>query len=302
MIERHHLQLVKAIEQYGTVTKAAKHLFVSQSALSHSMKKLEQSIGAKIWHKRGRTLVLTLEGQRLLKSAQKILPQFENLEQQLQAMVKGVGGNIKIGIECYPCFSWLLQVAAPFLKENPDVDVDLKNEFQFGGIGALLNYEIDLLITPDPLYQSNLILNKVFDYEQVLVVNKTDILASKPFIEPLDLTDKTLFTYPVERSRLDIFNQFLTPASIGVKQHKTLENTEMILQMVKHHRGVAVLPDWLVAQENCQDLVAVKIGKEGIHKSTFIAIRATDEDNSLIKRFIEQSTLIDVNKKYGEIN
>lgn len=294
MVERHHLLMVKTITEQGTVTRAADKLFLTQSALSHAMKKLESKLNTKLWQKSGRKLTLTQSGEKLMAAATKILPQFEKLEEQVASLSEGRSGCIKVGIECFPCFQWLLKVVAPFLKLYPNVDIDIKNEFQFGGIGALLNFEIDLLITPDPLFHKKITYIPIFDYQQVLVVNASDDLAQKSEITPHDLADKTLFTYPVERERLDVFTRFLTPDGGSVKHHKTLENTEMILQMVQHGRGVAALPDWLVGlQEQSQSaqIKQLKFGEDGIHKTTYIAVRTAESDNAIINQFIAQSKL-----------
>ncbi|MFX4635605.1 LysR substrate-binding domain-containing protein, partial [Acinetobacter baumannii] len=79
-------------------------------------------------------------------------------------------GALRIGMECHPCYQWLLKIVSPYLAAWPAVDVDVKQKFQFGGIGALFGYEIDMLVTPDPLYKAGLVFEPVFDYEQVLVV------------------------------------------------------------------------------------------------------------------------------------
>jgi len=60
-------------------------------------------------------------------------------------------------MECHPCYQWLLKIVSPYLRAWPDVDVDVRQKFQFGGIGALLAYEIDLLVTPDPVHRPGLV-------------------------------------------------------------------------------------------------------------------------------------------------
>ena len=91
---------------------------------------------------------------------------------------RGTRGTLRIGMECHPCYQWLLKVVAPYLPQWPDVDVDVKQKFRFGGIGALVDHEIDLLVTPDPVPQPGLRFEPVFDYEQVLVVPRTHPLAA----------------------------------------------------------------------------------------------------------------------------
>ena len=154
MIERFHLQLLTAVDECGTLTLAANKLHLSQSALSHSIKKLEQHLGTAVWEKDGRKLRLTQAGRQILILARRLLPQFEHIELLLSQIAKGQRGSLRIGMECHPCYQWLLKVVSPFLETWPGVEVDVKQEFQFGGMGALFDYDIDVLVTPDPLFKS----------------------------------------------------------------------------------------------------------------------------------------------------
>ena len=172
MLERHHLSIIREIHRRGSLTAAADQLCLTQSAVSHSIKRLEQQLGTALWIKSGRRLQFTQAGHYLLQMAERVLPQFENAEAQVQRFAEGQRGTLRIGMECHPCYQWLLQVVAPFLKTWPDVDVDVKQKFQFGGMGALFSFDIDLLVTPDPLYKAGISYLPVFDYELVLVVGR----------------------------------------------------------------------------------------------------------------------------------
>src|SRR5690606_37891997 len=108
----------------------------------------------------------------------------------------------KIGMECHPCYRWLLGVISPYLRHFPNIDVDVKQRFQFGGMGALFAHEIDILVTPDPLPRKGLIFSPVFDYELRLAVAQHHPLSKKKAIFPEDLRHQVLFTYPVEIERL----------------------------------------------------------------------------------------------------
>ena len=287
MIEHIHLKIVHAVEQYGSLTAAAKELYVTQSALSHTVRKLEENLGTPIWLREGRSLRLTPAGQYLLKIANRVLPLLEQAESKLKQMAQGELGTLRIGMECHPCYQWLLKVVSPFLDAWPSVDVDVKQKFQFGGVGALLDYEIDLLVTPDPFYKSGLKFVPVFDYEQVLVVAKYSDLATREYLEGGDLRDQTLLTYPVARDRLDIYTQFLNPAGVVPRGHKTSETTDIMLQMVANGRGVAALPRWL-AEEYCQKLplAVVRLGQKGIAKQIYLGTRESDHNIDYLNAFI----------------
>ncbi|WP_435274919.1 LysR family transcriptional regulator [Psychrobium sp. nBUS_13] len=292
MIERTHLAIVQQVDQLGTLTQAADALFLTQSALSHAMKKLETQLGVKIWKKEGRTLRLTQAGQSILSLANRVLPQIEHTEQLMSQFSQGQRGTLRIGMECHPCYQWLLKVVSPYLNQWPNVDVDVKQEFQFGGMGALINYDIDALVTPDPLYKRGLVYTPVFDYELVLVVNKSHALAGEKYIKPQQLSDEVLITYPVEVDRLDIFSQFLMPAQCSPRKHKTIETTDIILQMVASNRGVAAMPRWLAEQyEDTLPIASVKLGKQGIDKQIFIGIREAEISIDYVESFLEVAKL-----------
>lgn len=288
MLERSHLAIIAAVDARGTLTEAATSLHLSQSALSHAIRKLENQLGTPLWQKEGRLLRLTQAGEQLLQLAKRLLPQFEHAEQLLKQYARGQRGTLRIGMECHPCYQWLLKVIAPFLEKWPDVDVDVKQKFQFGGIGALFSHDIDILVTPDPLRQKGLDYTPVFNYEQVLVVAKHHALAAKTFVRPEDLCDETLISYPVERERLDIYAEFLTPANCAPRDHKEIEATNIMLQMVAAGRGVAALPRWLVEEyAQTMDIHPVRLGSAGIAKQIFLGVRRSDVELGYLKGFIE---------------
>lgn len=293
MLERSHLAIIAAVDARGTLTEAARSLHLSQSALSHAIRKLENQLGTPLWQKEGRLLRLTQAGEQLLQLANRLLPQFEHAEHLLKQYARGQRGALRIGMECHPCYQWLLKVIAPFLQSWPDVDVDVKQKFQFGGIGALFSHDIDILVTPDPLRQKGLDYTPVFDYEQVLVVAKDHALAARAFVRPEDLCNETLISYPVERERLDIYADFLTPAKCVPRDHKEIEATNIMLQMVAAGRGVAALPRWLVEEyAQTMGIRAVRLGSAGIAKQIFLGVRRRDSELAYLRGFIDLASRV----------
>jgi len=288
VIERSHLSILDQIDKQGSLTKAAEALHLTQSALSHKIGKLQQQIGAALWVKEGRQLKLTPAGNYLLKEAKRLLPQLERLDRRLLEHARGELGRLNIGMECHPCYQWLLGVIDPFMQQWPGLEVDVKQRFQFGGMAALFNHEIDMLVTPDPVRATGVSFEPVFAYEQVLIVSNQNSLATKAFIAPEDMRDQVLYSYPVASERLDIFAEFLTPAKRQPKSHKTLEATEMILHMVASNRGVATLPKWLAARYiQSLPICALSLGSAGIHKQIHLGVRSTERELPHLNRFIE---------------
>jgi LysR family transcriptional regulator for metE and metH len=288
ILERIHLAIIQEVDREGSLTAAASQLNLTQSALSHAIRKLEDQLGVDIWRREARSLLPTQAGDYLLAVANRLLPQLAHAEDRLRQFAQGERGKLRIGMECHPCYQWLLKIVAPYLDDWPGVEVDVRQKFQFGGIGALFGHEIDMLVTPDPLFKPELRFTPVFDYEQVLVVGPGHPLRAAAYVEPQEIAEETLITYPVATDRLDIYTQFLLPAGISPKRHMPIETTDIMLLMVAHGRGVAALPRWLV-EENAADfdIKPIRLGRDGVAKQIFLGLREADAEIDYIRAFID---------------
>ncbi len=270
MLDLPPLAILREVDRTGSLTRAADKLCLTQSAVSHAIRRFEERHGVRLWEREGRRLRLTPSGDYLLGLAKRVLPQLEHGAVVLEDYARGRLGAIRVGMECHPCQDWLMRVVDPFLAEWPDVDLDVTSAFQFGGLAALLGHEIDVLVTPDPIERSRLEYVPVFDYELVLAVASSHPLAGKARVEPSDLAGETLVTYPVAQERLDIYTRFLVPAGALPRRHRTVETTDLMLRLVASGRAVSSTPDWLVRET--AGVRAVRLG-EGIAKSIQLGIR-----------------------------
>lgn len=270
MIDIQPLAILREIDRTGSLTQAADQLNLTQSAVSHAIRRFEERHGVKLWEREGHKLRLTLTGEYLLGLAMRVLPQLEHGAIVLEDYARGRRGAIRVGMECHPCQDWLMRVVDPFLAQWPDVDLDVTTAFQFGGLAALLSHEIDILVTPDPVERPGLEYTPVFDYELVLAVAETHPLARKLQVQPEDLASETLITYPVSRERLDIYTRFLVPAHALPRRHRTVETTDLMLRLVASGRAVSATPDWLLRE--AKGVKGVRIG-EGIAKSIHLGHR-----------------------------
>ncbi len=288
MIEHGHLRIVDALERCGTLTEAARQLHLTQPALTHQIRALEQRLGVRLWQRDGRRLRLTEAGRRLLETARHVLPVLQQAEQQLKALAAGREGLLRIGVECFPCYRWLTGVIGEFLQRQPGVDVDIVNRFRFDGLTGLLHRHVDVLVTPDRVEQEGIVYHHLADYRQVLLCRAGSELAQRSWIEPGDLAGQILFSFPVPRQRLDVFTRFLQPAGQAPAAHKPLESLELMLQMTALGRGVCVLPAWLARpQVETGELAMVDLGREGLHGRLYLARRADGETPAYLERFIE---------------
>ena len=145
-LEFRHLRSIKAIHESGGLSKAADVLNITQSALSHQIKGLEDQVGLDLFVRRAKPLKLSPAGLKMLKLAERILQEISQLEEDFRAIHNGKSGRLNIAIECHACFEWLFTVLELFRRAWPDIDVDIRPGLAFDALPALQREEVDLAI------------------------------------------------------------------------------------------------------------------------------------------------------------
>ncbi|WP_341234109.1 LysR family transcriptional regulator [uncultured Sulfitobacter sp.] len=287
-IEFRHLRTIQAIHKAGGLARAAEQMNITQSALSHQVKGLEDQAGVELFVRRSKPLKLSPAGLRLLKLAQQVLPQLEAAQAEFMGLRAGSTGRMHIAIECHACFEWLFPVLEQFRKLWPDVDVDIRPGLAFDALPALLREEVDLVVSSDPEDLPGVEFVELFDYSPVFVAASTHPLAAKPYVEAQDFRAETLITYPVERTRLDVFSQLLIPAKVEPLAIRQVELTAVILLLVASNRGVAVLPDWVVREvKYSSDYVTRPLTENGITRRLYAAVRQDDLGKPYMEKLLK---------------
>ncbi|CUI01815.1 LysR family transcriptional regulator [Leisingera aquaemixtae] len=286
-IEFRHLRTIKAIHEAGGLARAAEQLNITQSALSHQVKGLEDQAGVELFIRRSKPMKLSPAGLRLLRLAEQVLPQVEAAQAEFSSLRDGNTGRMHIAIECHACFEWLFPVLEGFRKNWGDVDVDIRPGLAFDALPALLKEEVDLVVSSDPEDIAGVEFIELFDYNPVFVASAQHPLAEKPYIEAEDFIGQSLITYPVDKVRLDVFSQLLIPAGVEPASIRQVELTAVILLLVASNRGVSVLPDWVVREvKYSSDYVTRPLTKTGITRSLYAAIRTEDREKPFMQDLI----------------
>lgn len=287
MIELRHLKTLSALRDAGSLVEAADRVHLTQSALSHQIKDLEDRLNCSLFIRKTKPICFTSAGQRLLTLADEILPMIRNAEREIARLAGGEAGRLNLCIECHSCFDWLMPTIDHFRQHWPEIELDLSSGFSFQPLPALARGDLDLVITSDPEERTGIIYIPLFTYESCLAISKQHRLMARRYIHPEDLAQETLITYPVEQQRLDIFNHFLNEADVEPAAIRTAELTVMMLQLVASGRGVAALPNWTLHQYLQRDYIAVKpLGEKGVWCTLYAAIREDQKDAEFMVDFL----------------
>ena len=286
-IEFRHLRTIKAIHEAGGLARAADQLNITQSALSHQIKGLEDQAGVELFLRRSKPMKLSAAGLRLLRLAEQVLPQVEATQAEFSSLRDGHAGRMHIAIECHACFEWLFPVLEGFRRNWSDVDVDIRPGLAFDALPALQKEEVDLVVSSDPEDIPGVDFIELFDYKAVFVASAQHPLAKRNYVEAEDFIGQTLITYPVDKTRLDVFSQLLIPARVEPESIRQVELTAVILLLVASNRGISVLPDWVVREvKYSSDYVTRPLTKEGITRRLYAAIRSDDRQKPYMQELI----------------
>ena len=289
-LEVRHLRTLAALRDTGSLVEAAERVFLTQSALSHQIKDLEDRLGGPLFVRKTRPVRFTSVGQRLLRLADEVLPLMHGAERDLERLSGGAAGRLHMAIECHSCFQWLLPAIDAYREAWPEVELDISSGFNFAPLPALARGDLDLVITSDPIRELDLEYAPLFSYEAQLALAADHPLAAKPWIGPGDLANQVLICYPVDRSRLDVFTAFLDPAGVEPGKVRTAELTPMMIQLVASKRGVTCLPNWALYEYVKKDyIVARSLGEEGVWPTLYAATRRDDSDAAFMRAFLETS-------------
>ena len=287
MIELRHLKTLIALRETGSLVEAAERLYLTQSALSHQLKDLEDRLECSLFVRKTKPPRFTSAGRRLLTLADDVIPMFKEAERDIARLAGGEAGRLHIYIECHSCFQWLVPCINHYRNNWPEVELDLTGGFNFAPLPALNRGDLDLVITSDPIDLPGVHYFPLFRYEALLAVGKHHKLAQRGVVQPGDLNNETMITYPVERDRLDIFTKFLDPADVEPLGIRTAELTPMMVQLVASGRGVACLPNWALTEYLANEtIVARKLGETGLWCTLYAAIRAEQLEDAFMDDFL----------------
>lgn len=286
MLELRHLKTVVALAESGNLSKAAKRVNLSQPAVSHQIRGIEEYYDIELFERKSDPLKLTAAGQLLVELAYDVTKRIQNGERDLARIAQGQAGELRIAVECHSCFDWLMPSMDAFREHWPQVELDLVSGFHADPVGLLEENRADLVIVSHAQKRSGVSFHPLFAYEVLALVSRHHPLARKPYLTASDFKHETLVTYPIPDDRLDLVRDVLGPARVNPDRRKT-ELTVAILQLVASGRGVGALPGWTVQPFlDRKYIIGKPVGKRGLQSRLYVATTTSTSTLAYMQEFI----------------
>lgn len=286
VLEIRHLRTLVALRDAGSLVRAAQLLNLTQSALSHQVKLLEERYGVTLFERKSVPPQFSATGLRLLGLADAVLPQVEEAERDVARIARGRAGQLRIVVECHTCFDWLMPAMDAFRERWPEVELDIVSGFHPDPIALVLQDRADIAIVSEQDAGETVDFHPLFRFEIMALLANDHPLTAKPHLVAKDFADETLITYPVPDDMLDVVRQVLEPAGIKPAR-RTTELTIAMLQLVASGRGIATLPLWAVQSYLDRGYVTARpVGRKGLTGHLYVACTSTTSGRPWLADFV----------------
>jgi LysR family transcriptional regulator for metE and metH len=292
ILDLRHLRTLLALLETGSVSRAAALQNVTQSALSHQLKALEEFYGFTLFERKSAPVAFTPAGQRLLELARDVIPAVDKAERDIARLTGHGAGKLRIAVECHTCFDWLMPAMDALRLRWPEVEQDIVSGFQSDPVGLLHQDRADVAIVSEvDADERDVAVHPLFEFDIVAILPLGHPLLARDHLVAADFAHETLITYPVPDEMLDLVRQVLRPAGVEPPR-RTTELTVAMLQLVASGRGFAALPLWAVQTYLQRGYVAQqRIGEGGLtgrlYAVTRQAKKGTGRDDAYLDDFVQ---------------
>ena len=267
-LETRDLRLVQAIAEAGGATQAGKQLHLSQSAVSHQLRGLEERLGLELFQRQGRRLRLTSAGQKLVDLAHQVLLPLWQTELELRRGTFKERPKLRLATQCYTAYHWLPKALQALTLEHPDVDLVLQNDIVGNADEPLRDDRCDLVLCVTPPNKGSFAHVPLFKDELVLAVPRGHALARKKFVDGSDLAEETLIQNNVSPQERDRVKKVLFGEHGTVKRVLRLPATEAVLDLVQAGMGVSILAGFtLAARVERGEVEVVRLTRRGFPRT-----------------------------------
>jgi LysR family transcriptional regulator for metE and metH len=286
-LDSRHLRLVAEVARTESVTRAADRLNVTQSAVSHQLRELEDKLGTPIFVRSGKRMLLTPAGRVIVDAADHVLSEIGRVEAKVEQLARHTAGELRVCTHCYTGYHWLPSLVEGLQRRYPAFKLHIAAEYTLDPVAALLDAKLDLAIMNDDSDDKRLRYRELFEDEHVAVVPPSHRWTSRPFVTAEELAAERLYLYSRSIDHSFIVQKVLRPAGFEPSHATYLQLTEGIIEMVKAGLGASVLPKWSIATALASKGVkAIRITKSGVFRKWYAATLGDTAPTPIMEEFI----------------
>jgi DNA-binding transcriptional LysR family regulator len=272
VFDTRHLLAFAALARLGSFTEAARDLFLTQSAISHAIKALEEQAGCRLFERAGRRVTLTQAGEQLLRHVEKILGEMKAARTGLEELSRWGHGRLRLGASTTACQYILPTVLREFKQSFPKCMISIDPGDHAQQMDLLLNNRIDLALMLEPAGLKELSFVPLFMDEMRFLTAPTHPWAQAGRVQRETMESETLILYNQTSYTFRLVKEYFRAEGMPLSNFLELGSMEAIKELVKIGLGVGVLAPWVARAElDAGALVSLPLGKRKLRRRWGVA-------------------------------
>lgn len=286
-MELKYYRLIKTIAEEGSIANSTGRLFLTQSALSHQLRELEERLGFKVFHRKRQQWMLTPEGEELYKLANQLFEAIEKGFSNIQNLKDGAKGKIKLSVECQSFLHELPAFIQKMAIVYPEIDIELNLSARHEIISKIQTDEIDAALMTYQPASDDLFSIEFFQDEIFAVVHQEHFFNEKEYVDPNRFAQAHLFINSFPLEGVAVYEHCLRALHVTPQKITAMPFTEITLSIVAANLGVMCAPKWQLKPFQLPDTLRFKrIGLNGIKRKHYLVLKQQELNKEYMKRFI----------------
>ena len=286
-MELKYFRLIKTIAEEGSIANSSERLFLTQSALSHQLRELEERLGFKVFHRTRNKWELTQEGSELYKLANKLFSSIDEGFSAIKHIKEGSKGSIKLSAECQSFFHSIPSFIQKMGILYPEIDIDVTLGATLQTISQVLSEDIDIAIVTSKPESDELSSILVFKDEIFVLMHKENPLNNLDYLDASHFGNVHLLINSFPLEGVAVYEQFLKPNKINPIKISAIPFTEITLSMINANMGIMCAPKWQLNSFNLsKELMFKRIGKNGLKRKHYLVVKKKHSNKKYIHDFI----------------
>lgn len=266
-LDSRQLRAFTILARNGSFTETARSLHLSQSAISHAIRALEEDVRCRLLDRVGKKVILTQAGEQLLTHAGKILETMAAAREEIEHLGKWGHGRLRIGASTAACQHILPAVLREFKESFPQCAIHIEPGDAAHSIEMLLAHRIDLALAMEPKRGEQFEFRRLFTDELQFIVSPLHPWALAGRVERAGIAQQNYIVYHKASYTMQMIGDYFRKENLVLHSFIELGSMEAIKEMVKIGIGISILAPWIARKElGEKSLVALPIGKRKLRR------------------------------------
>ncbi len=266
-LDSRQLQAFQILSKTGSFTETAKTLNLSQSAISHSMRALEENVGCRLLDRIGKRALLNQAGEQFLLRADRILREMNEAREELRHLGQWGQGRLRVSATPTACQYLLPSVLREFKESFPKCTILIEPGDTPVALDLLRQNRVDLALALEPPTEERIAFRPLFSDELKFIVSPLHPWAQTGRVPRDEISRQNYILYNKNSYTFRIIAKYLSQESINLRSFLELGSMEAIKELVKLGLGVGILAPW-IAQTEIEEgsLVALPLGRRKLKR------------------------------------